>query len=97
MLIAKYQAAYLDQGVLFLSISPGVVATNENSEQQQQQQLPKAVQDMFRKFMEYEPKFQGPMKPEESVKLVLKVVEEKSLEKGDGGETFSHWGNKRWL
>lgn len=49
------------------------------------------------KFAAYAPHFKGPMAPEESVNAVLKVVDNASFEKGDGGKYLSHKGNKEWL
>jgi len=49
------------------------------------------------KFMVYAPNFTGPVPPEESVRDVMNVVDNASLEKGDGGSFISHMGNKRWL
>ena len=92
MLIAKFQAAYGDKGILFLGISPGLVATSETP-----RETPKGGEVMVKKFLDYAPDFKGPITPKESVDLVLKVIESKSLENGDGGKYFSHFGNDRWL
>lgn len=47
------------------------------------------------KFRKYEPNFKGPLKPEESVALQLKVIDKITMK--DSGEFLSHWGNKRWV
>jgi len=49
------------------------------------------------KFQVYAPDFAGPIAAEDSVKAVLRVVENASLEKGDGGAFLSHMGNKKWI
>jgi len=49
------------------------------------------------KFAKYAPHFRGPITPEESVKAVMNVVANASIEKGDGGAFVSHFGNKQWL
>ncbi len=49
------------------------------------------------KFVQAYPHFKGPISPEESVKSVLAVVENASVERGDGGSYVSHYGNKQWL
>ena len=60
------------------------------------EELPKLIAQV-EKFKAYAPDFAGPATPEESVRDVLKVVESKSLENGDGGAFISHLGNKQWL
>jgi hypothetical protein len=52
---------------------------------------------MLEKFKTYSPGFKGPDNPPESIKAVLGVVESKSIENGDGGACFSHFGNKQWV
>jgi hypothetical protein len=47
-------------------------------------------------FKAYAPDFEGPISPQTSVDMVLKVVEEASVEKS-GGSFVSHYGNKKWL
>jgi hypothetical protein len=49
------------------------------------------------KFVAYAPNFTSPVPPEESVGDVMNVVNQASLEKGDGGIFISHLGTKRWL
>lgn len=48
--------------------------------------------EMFRK---YEPNFKGPLRPEESVDMQMKVIQNITLK--DSGEFLSHLGTKRWL
>jgi len=52
---------------------------------------------MMGKFVQYEPSFKGPVSPEVSVTAVRSVIENASIEKGNGGDFLSHLGNKRWL
>ena len=52
---------------------------------------------MFEVFQKRAPQFKGAVSPEVAVKDVMKVVEDASLEKGDGGAFLSHHGNKEWL
>lgn len=47
-------------------------------------------------FKEYAPTFEGPITPHKSVEMVLKVIDEATLEKNGGG-FVSHYGNKQWL
>lgn len=56
-----------------------------------------SLQDMFIKFNGYAPNFTGPSAPPEAIGDVLSVLEEASIEKGNGGDYISHFGNKQWL
>lgn len=50
------------------------------------------------KFMGYAPGFQGPAPPENIVPKIVKVWEDASIEKGDGGAFLSHTGVPgKWL
>jgi NAD(P)-dependent dehydrogenase (short-subunit alcohol dehydrogenase family) len=93
--IAKFSAQYSSQGVLFLSISPGLVATSafENPTEDQIE----GAKQMIAKFAEYAPGFKGPITPSESIGKVLSVIDKASVENGDGGSFVSHLGNKQWL
>ncbi|KAF2828601.1 NAD(P)-binding protein [Ophiobolus disseminans] len=95
MAVAKFQAEYEKDGVLFLGISPGSVNVGQfdNLTQEEAQKL--MVQGA--KFQAYAPHFQGPITTEQSVKAVLSVAENASLEMDDGGAFISHLGNKQWL
>jgi len=95
VMVAKYNAAYQEQGVLFLAVSPGYVDTANTKQPAPDPDAP--IPPMILKFMKYAPHFKGPITPEESVGLVMKVIESKSVEKGDGGSFVSHFGNKQWL
>lgn len=52
---------------------------------------------MVEKFKKYSPTFQGPDAPPESIKAVLSVVDNSSIENGAAGAYLSHFGNKRWV
>ena len=54
------------------------------------------VEAMKAAFKEYSPTFDGPITPKNSVDMVLKVIENATVEKY-GGEFVSHYGNKQWL
>jgi hypothetical protein len=47
-------------------------------------------------FKDYAPHFTGPISPEESVEMVLSVIDKATVDK-DGGAFVSHYGNKQWL
>jgi NAD(P)-dependent dehydrogenase (short-subunit alcohol dehydrogenase family) len=93
--MAKFSAQYRSQGVLFLSISPGVVDTGmmERLTEEQKQ----GFANLGPKFAKYAPHFKGPITPEESANHVLSVIRNASVEKGDGGSFVSHFGNQQWL
>lgn len=54
------------------------------------------LKKMVGAFKEYAPNFEGPITPQQSVDMVLKVIDEATLEKNGGG-FVSHYGNKQWL
>ncbi|KAI1483701.1 NAD(P)-binding protein [Daldinia eschscholtzii] len=98
MAIAKYHAQFQSEGILFLSISPGVVATEANTHAHLTGKELENAQNMFASFAEYAPNFKGPISPEESVTKVLNVINESSVERGDGGAFVSHLGRgAKWL
>ena len=49
------------------------------------------------KFMKYAPDWKGPIQPEDSVKKMMKVIDESSVGRGDGGRFVSHTGTNKWL
>ncbi|KAI1805609.1 NAD(P)-binding protein [Daldinia bambusicola] len=96
--IAKYHAELSGEGILFLSISPGVVATDANAPPITTEKEQKKAQEMYASFAKYAPHFKGPITPKESVEKVMGVIYDSSLEKGDGGAFVSHLGRGQpWL
>ncbi|KAL7812785.1 hypothetical protein V8C26DRAFT_406580 [Trichoderma gracile] len=93
--IGKFHAQYKKEGVLFMSISPGVVDTGhyKNAAPEQMEKLG----GMFEKFVLNNPDFKGPAKVEDAVRDVIAVWENASIEGGSGGAYVSHHGNKKWL
>ncbi|GAD93583.1 hypothetical protein TRV_02338 [Paecilomyces variotii No. 5] len=79
--MAKYNAVFKKEGILFLSISPGVVATERASEVSEEEK--QAFGALAAKFATYAPDFKRPLTPEESVKAVLSVVHKASVQAGD--------------
>ncbi|SPO01863.1 uncharacterized protein DNG_04536 [Cephalotrichum gorgonifer] len=78
--VARFSAACREEGILFMSLSPGFVATSTN--QSSEEDMPKVMATLQ--------KFQ----PEDSVKHMKAVIDKVSLENGDGGAFLSHLGNK---
>lgn len=49
------------------------------------------------KFKRYSPTFEAPDTPPESIKAVMSVINNSSIENGASGAFLSHFGNKRWV
>lgn len=95
MLVAKYNTQLgKSEGVLFLSISPGVVDTGNLKVETEEEQ--KGFQEMGAAFMAYAPHWKGPITPEESVNAMVGVVDKATVETY-GGAFVSHFGDKNWL
>ncbi|KAL2760350.1 hypothetical protein ACRALDRAFT_1067078 [Sodiomyces alcalophilus JCM 7366] len=95
MITAKFSAQYKKDGVLFLSICPGMVEVGHYKDATPEQL--QGVSGLMGKFLEYAPHFKGPDTPEQSAQSVKSVWENASIEKGNGGDFLSHYGNKQWL
>ncbi|KIA75777.1 short-chain dehydrogenase [Aspergillus ustus] len=93
--VAKFSAQYREQGLLVMSVCPGVVQTGHYDDATPEQL--RAVQRVMGKFAEYAPGFIGPVGVEVAVGRVLDVWERASVENGDGGSFVSQFGNKTWL
>ncbi|RFU76459.1 hypothetical protein TARUN_5815 [Trichoderma arundinaceum] len=93
--VAKFHAQYKKDGVLFMSICPGMVDTGHQKDATPEQQ--ESLGAMFQKFITYNPQFKGPATPEAAIKDVISVWEKASIEGGSGGTYVSHHGNKQWL
>ncbi|RDI87723.1 hypothetical protein Vi05172_g2234 [Venturia inaequalis] len=94
MLVLKYHNAYQNEGILFMGVSPGLVATAENKTYTPEEL--EGFKQMVSAFQGYAPNFEGPISPQQSVDMVLKVIDEATVEKS-GGSFVSHYGNKQWL
>ncbi|KAL8725580.1 MAG: hypothetical protein Q9166_007266 [cf. Caloplaca sp. 2 TL-2023] len=95
VIVAKFNAQYKKDGVLFLSISPGVVDVGQYADS-----TPEEIQGLtgfMGKLVNYAPHFKGPISPEESVRHVRSTWEKASIEGGFGGAFISHFGNKQWV
>jgi NAD(P)-dependent dehydrogenase (short-subunit alcohol dehydrogenase family) len=112
MVTAKFQAEYQKDGVLFADISPGFVNTGQYDNSKSScvsllqadtnrravtEEEQKKLGGIGAKFAAYAPHFTAPITPEESVKAVLEVMKNLSLENGNAGAFVSHYGNKQWL
>ncbi|KAL9028868.1 MAG: hypothetical protein Q9196_002822 [Gyalolechia fulgens] len=94
--VAKYNALYKKDGILFMAISPGYVDTGNHPDPSDEEAM-KGMMALGAKFAAYAPHFTAPIQRDESARQVLKLLKNASLEKGDGGSFISHLGNKQWL
>ncbi|PKY06703.1 putative short chain dehydrogenase [Aspergillus campestris IBT 28561] len=95
VIVAKFNAQYKKDGVLFLSISPGFVEVGRYTDV-----TPEEAQGMtgfVGNLLAYAPHFKGPITPEESVRHIRSTWEKASIEGGFGGAFVSHLGNKQWV
>jgi len=111
--VAKFSALYREKGVLVMAICPGAVDTGSlqigmySSWQVkayaffwcfiETEEDGKLAMALFGKFKEYSPTFQGPAKPEDSVKSVLALVNKATVDGGYAGVFISHTEGKPYL
>ncbi|ETS80415.1 hypothetical protein PFICI_07944 [Pestalotiopsis fici W106-1] len=95
IIVAKFNAEYKKDGILFLAISPGLVEVGRYADATPEQMA--GMMGFVGKLAVYAPDFKGPITPEESVKAVRSVWEKASIEDGYGGAFISHLGNKQWV
>ncbi|KAH9991512.1 NAD(P)-binding protein [Xylariaceae sp. FL0662B] len=94
--VAKFHAEYEKEGILFMTISPGMVDTQQSVDEPTEEAR-KGFMRLAAQFASYAPHFAGPISAEESVKSVLSVIQSASLKRGFGGSFVSHHGNKQWI
>ncbi|KAH7310538.1 hypothetical protein B0I35DRAFT_463179 [Stachybotrys elegans] len=92
--VAKFDAEYRKEGILFMSISPGFVQTSHKPATPEELEM---YAGMIAAFKSYAPDFNGPITVDESATAVLSVIHNSSIEKGHGGAFISHKGSKQWL
>ncbi|KAL2822393.1 NAD(P)-binding protein [Aspergillus granulosus] len=93
--VAKFSAQYRKDGILFLSLSPGLVDTGNNDNPTPEQL--EGFTKMAQQFATYAPSWTGPITPKESVEHLLDVIYRADINKGYAGSFLSHYGNKQWL
>ncbi|KAI1157042.1 hypothetical protein F4825DRAFT_401918 [Nemania diffusa] len=94
MAIAKYNAYFGEQGVHFLSVTPGAVEVGMYKDCTPEQMA--KLTPLWAKFAAYQPNFKGPVTPEHAVRD-MKAVWESTTAQKDGGAFLSQFGNKQWL
>ncbi|KAF5342953.1 hypothetical protein D9758_014945 [Tetrapyrgos nigripes] len=93
MVNVKYAVALKDEGFTFLDISPGVVNTAIAPPSEEELN---DIMKTFARFKSVYPEWSGiPMTPAESVKLMLDIMDNSSVE--DSGKFVSHKNNREWL
>ncbi|RFU74880.1 short chain dehydrogenase [Trichoderma arundinaceum] len=95
MAVAKFSALYREKGVLCMAICPGAVDTG--SLQIATEEEGQRAMAMFQKFKDYSPTFQGPIKPEDSVKSVLALVNKATVDSVYAGIFISHTEGQLYL
>ncbi|KAI0173864.1 putative short chain dehydrogenase [Pestalotiopsis sp. NC0098] len=95
LIVGKFHAQYKKEGILFVSISPGVVDVGRNGDltPEELQQW----QTFGAQVMAYAPDWKGPITPEESVRDIQSTFERINIEDGFGGAFISHHGDKKWV
>ncbi|KAK4638730.1 hypothetical protein QC761_704950 [Podospora bellae-mahoneyi] len=93
--VAKFNAQFKKDGVLFLALCPGPVEVGHYDGATADDLA--AVEPLLSIFKEYSPGYERPKAPEVSVRMMRDVIEASSLEKGDGGAFVSHYGNQQWV
>lgn len=93
--VAKYSALCKKDGILFMSVSPGLVETGHQAQTTEEQR--KGLADLAAKFAAYAPHFRGPISTEESVTAVNQVIMNASIKSGSAGSFVSHFGTQQWL
>jgi len=92
MVNIKYALALKEEGFSFLDISPGVVNTAETPPTDEQM---KEIMEMAASFKARYPHWTGPMMPAESVKLMLGIIDNLTVQ--ESGKFVSHKNNREFL
>ncbi|KAH7034524.1 putative carbonyl reductase [Microdochium trichocladiopsis] len=95
MAVAKFSAVYRREGVLVMAICPGAVATG--GLQIETEEDGKLAMEMFARFKEYSPTFQGPEPVEDSARSVLALMNKATVDDGYAGAFLSHTEKKPYL
>ncbi|KAI3201025.1 hypothetical protein DTO027I6_6128 [Penicillium roqueforti] len=96
VLIAKLNASYADDGVLFMSLCPGRVDTIEGDMPELSQENINRLQGILAKFHKNTDGKYAAAAPEDAAKSVLAAIARQSLADGFGGSFLSHNGTKKW-
>lgn len=86
--------------IVFLAISPGLVSTYPYQGTTEDEAIDPSKMESAKRaakaFQTYAPHFEGPITPDENVRMVMEVVNRATV--GSlGGQFVSHFGNKQWI
>jgi len=95
VIVAKFNAQYKKDGVLFVSISPGVVEVGHFAKATPDQI--ESLMGFVGKLSAYAPHFKGATPVDEAVRTNMSTWEKISIDSGHGGAFVSQFGNKQWL
>ncbi|KAK8852252.1 NAD(P)-binding protein [Apiospora arundinis] len=96
LLVAKFQASYRDQGILFLSLCPGAVDTDANRPDPTEENMA-LLGKVGAVFQKHGISMPPPVDSMKSAKQCLAAIDRSSLETGYGGSFLSFNGTKKWL
>ncbi|KIM31707.1 hypothetical protein M408DRAFT_327161 [Serendipita vermifera MAFF 305830] len=91
--ITKFSVQYCQEGIIFRSICPGMVDVGATRDPPVLDQS--RYESMMKKLKPLFPDFKGPLTPEQSVDMILEVIDKTTM--ADSGTFVSHNGNKEWL
>ncbi|KAI0444120.1 NAD(P)-binding protein [Xylaria telfairii] len=94
-IVAKFSAQYARDGVLVMSICPGMVDTQslDGATDAQKQRFG----DFIHSLQRYAPNFTGPKSTKSAAEDLLAIIGKSSVENGDGGSFVSQFGTKQWI
>ncbi|KAB5585587.1 hypothetical protein GE09DRAFT_30517 [Coniochaeta sp. 2T2.1] len=95
MALAKLYAEHKDDGVLVMGVAPGVVNTRPGPDPTDPVVGAKAMR-MVQMFMQYAPRFTGPITAEEVAPVLLDIIDKATFEH-NGGKLVSQFNNDAWL
>lgn len=89
MLVASYSTTLVEEGIMIVAISPGLVKTLTAD------WAPQFYEGVTKIFQKSNPSFEGPLSPEDSVSMMLETVGKLTVK--DTGKFLSHHGDKEWV
>jgi NAD(P)-dependent dehydrogenase (short-subunit alcohol dehydrogenase family) len=92
--VGKFHAQYKQDGVLFTSVSPGVVDVGRHTNATPEQMA--KMGKLFEKFVQYNPDFKMNT-PDAAVKDMLTLINRITIEDGFGGAYVSEKGDQKWI
>ncbi|KAH7083436.1 putative short chain dehydrogenase [Paraphoma chrysanthemicola] len=95
VVVAKFSAQYKKDGVLFVSMSPGIVEVGHYDNVTPEQIA--GLQGFMARVVVYAPHFKGPTPVEEAIPVMRKTWERISIEDGFGGKFISQNGDRQWV